>query len=171
MNVTCSAYMQLADDLAAPVADGGGKTIGGMARFIDVTLDWVFRSWISNVAFDHTDQIAITIKVLGVASGLLFPSTSSTQTEDQDNLTPSSRNRFTGLILLSVAKCWVCALDSPLRPSSTQADSKRDERWKELDRRLAEFMANMARIDSSVQPRWAELVKLDTRLAMLLDDV
>lgn len=168
VNVTCSAYMVLAADLAAPALPDGEASIGGMARFLDVSIDWIFRSWVSNVAFDHTDQIPATIQVLGLASRLLFPAESfSTQGSGQSSSNTSTSCRFTGMILVSIAKCWVSAQGSHLRGSS-QSRGDTGARWEALQDSLASLLAQLAAIDSSVDSRWAELVKLDGRLALLL---
>lgn len=193
VNVTCSAYFVLANDLAAPVlndtadtsslsAEQGAKKesvgLGGMARFLDVTLDWIFRSWISNVAFDHTDQITTSLRVLEVASRLLFPSQSGVTSaenatkqnvlDNEPDVHPSSLPSFTSLILLSVAKCYISALESPLRSSTTRTEASADARWKQLEHRLTRLMVTLSIVDSTVEPRWAEMVKVDQRLSALL---
>ncbi|SPC66692.1 uncharacterized protein UHOD_02181 [Ustilago sp. UG-2017b] len=187
VKVTCSAYMVLANDLAAPVlsenagteaeeSQKGTVALGGVARFLDVTLDWIFRSWLSNVAFDHTDQIVTTTQVLDVACRLLFPSLSGAgcaedagKKEHYGNfdVSPSSVHSFTGIILLSVAKCWISALESSQRTSTVKTEASGQARWQELQRRLTQLMANLSLVDSSVQPRWTEMVKVDQRLAAL----
>ncbi|SNX83437.1 uncharacterized protein MEPE_02144 [Melanopsichium pennsylvanicum] len=166
--VTCDAYLMLAEDLAAPALGAEtSKALGGMARFLDVTIDWIFRSWVSNIAFDHTDQISITVKVVAFARRLLFPLTDGTKLGSQP-LPAGPVRRFTSLILSSIAKCWISALESPLRSSATQTEAKSDQRWKQLEQSLATFMARLSHFDLSVAPRWAELVGLEKRLEVLL---
>ncbi|CDW98904.1 hypothetical protein [Sporisorium scitamineum] len=159
VNVTCSAYMILVNDLAPPLSPHR-TTLGGAARFLNVTLDWIFRSWLSNVAFDHTDQVDSTINVLTLADRLLFPSEPS---QVRDSGAPWASRRSIGLMLSSVAKCWIQAVESHLR-SSRQVGL----RWDELERWLSRLLVKVSQADHSVEARWSELVKLDQRLEVLL---
>ncbi|SPO24652.1 uncharacterized protein UTRI_01618_B [Ustilago trichophora] len=158
VNVTCSAYLTLIDDLTPPAFGGGG--IGGVSRFLDVSLDWIFRSWMSNVGFDHTDQMPSTMAVLNLAGRLLF----SRDTKQR----LGSTTRFTSLILSSVAKCFISALESPLRTSTIRTEASGQAEWTELEKHLSEFLVSLARIDTSVEERWKELVGLDQRLGVLV---
>ncbi|TKY86625.1 hypothetical protein EX895_004264 [Sporisorium graminicola] len=162
VNVTCSAYLILADDLAPPPQTPHTRVtiLGGVARFLDVSLDWIFRSWLSTVAFDHTDQIASSIVVLSLANRLLFGSRDSDVRPDNE---PWGPRRFTSLILSSVAKCWISALESHLR-GSTQAALG----WDELEHGLSTLLRRLSQMDASVESRWSELVRLDQRLEGLL---
>lgn len=158
VKVTCSAYLTLIDDLTPQALGSGG--IGGVARFLDVSLDWIFRSWLSNVGFDHTDQIPSTMVVLKLARRLLF--------SDDTKQRLGSTSRFTSLVLASVAKCFVSALESPLRTSTIRTEASGQARWTELEKSLSQSLVTLARIDPSVEGRWEELVGLDQRLSVLL---
>lgn len=149
VRVTCAAYVVLADDLAPPC---GG--LGGVARFLDVSLDWICRSWLGNVAFDNSEQVDVTVAVIGLANRLLFP---SGPVQSSDARPP---RRFTGLVLSSVAKCWISALESHLRESRL--------RWDEVQHGLSGLLVKLEQVDSTVEARWSELVKLDQRLKVLL---
>ncbi|SJX61550.1 uncharacterized protein SRS1_12535 [Sporisorium reilianum f. sp. reilianum] len=144
--VTCSAYITLAHDLAPP--SPAHARLGGTARFLDVSLDWLFRSWLAHVAFDHTDQLEPTLAVLALAQRLLA-----------DDASAATR-RFTGLILSSVAKCWICAVESCLRSSGLG--------WDGLERGLSALLVRVSQLDPSVEARWSQLVRLDKRLDVLL---
>ncbi|SPO22940.1 uncharacterized protein UTRI_01618 [Ustilago trichophora] len=157
VNVTCSAYLTLIDDLTPQALGYGG--IGGIARFLDVSLDWIFRSWLSNVEFDHTDQISTTILVLNLAQRLLF--------SDDTKQTMGSKTRFTSLVLASLAKCFISALESPLGTSTIPTEPSGQSRWTELDNSLSQFLVTLAQFDPSVQARWNELIALDQRLGVL----
>ena len=165
VSVTCAAYTTLIDDLAPP----GAETIGGVARFLDVTLDWIFRSWLSTVAFANTDQIATTVTVLNLARKLLFPPPpTSHQAETHEHGQPSSAKRFTSLILAAVAKGAISALESPLRNQSTSSSSgAAQSRWTQLDACFASLLRELSQADASVESRWAALVRLDPRLGSL----
>ncbi|KAJ9478469.1 hypothetical protein PHBOTO_002024 [Pseudozyma hubeiensis] len=159
VDVTCDAYLVLIDDLSPPSKESG---IGAVARFLDVTVDWIFRNWLGNLAFDLMNQAEVTFKVMHLASRLLFSG------KVDSGLKVSGSRRFTGLILSSVAKCHISALESPLRSRHGISEITPDDSWDKLERCLSAFLERLLEADSSVESRWAELVKLDSRLKVLL---
>ncbi len=71
-DVTVTAFLGLIDDLAAPpLDDTPHAALGAVSRFTDVTFDWIFRSWLSNVAFLNTEEVGSTRRVLELAQRLL----------------------------------------------------------------------------------------------------
>lgn len=158
VDVTCSAYMMLADDLCPPLPF---KSLGGSARFLDVSIDWIFRSWLSHLTLDHMDQLSITIKVIRLASRLLFCNASEAEPEI------GTSTRFLALILSSTAKCYISSLESRLRTRSHTATAA-SALLSQLDESLATFLETLSRSNASVASRWAQLVKLDQRLEALL---
>ena len=171
VKVTCNAYTTLATDLAAPLSHSprhaeANKGIGAIARFLDVTLDWIFRSWLSTLDLHHPDQITTTLQVLHLANHLLFPHPPpSPPSAAVPHAEAVWARRWTNVILSSVAKCWIVALESPLRSSTAPAHI---QVWNQLQENLAQLMQNLSLVDTSIVPRWNQLVALDPRLDVLL---
>ncbi|GAC96516.1 hypothetical protein PHSY_004096 [Pseudozyma hubeiensis SY62] len=159
VDATCQAYLVLIDDLSPPSRGGG---VGAVARFLDVTVDWIFRSWMGNLGFDHMDQVEVTIKVMHLASRLLFSGRVDSE------LGVDGSRRFMGLTLSSLAKCHISALESPLRSRHGISEITSEDSWDKLERCLSAFLERLSEADPSVKSRWAELVKLDSRLKVLL---
>lgn len=166
---TCTAYLTLIEDLSlAPTAQTA--SLGAAARFVDVSIDWIFRTWLSTVAFDHTEHVNTTVKVVRLATRLLLPGSAGAGESKDDadrqlalrKTATSNVGRNTSLILSAVAKCWISALESPLRSSSNRAD------WPRLEECLTDLMQCVSLADPTIQTRWARLVALDARLADLL---
>ena len=143
VNVTCTAYLELIDDVSP-----SSTSIGGAARFLDVSLDWIFRNWLSHVAFDQMDQIESTRIVLRLADRLLVRP-------------PMQLKRLTGTMLVGVAKCFISARESHLRSNGAQE-------WQGLQVCLSSLLRKLAQSDATIEPRWFELVQLDSRLGDLL---
>ncbi|GAK63296.1 uncharacterized protein PAN0_003c1500 [Moesziomyces antarcticus] len=166
---TCTAYLMLIEDLSPPPT-AQAANLGAAARFVDVSIDWIFRTWLSTVAFDNTEHINTTVKVVRLATQLLLPgSTGADESKDDADgqlalrkTVASKIGRNMSLILSAVAKCWISALESPLRSSSNRAD------WPRLERCLVDLMQCVSLADSTVPTRCARLVALDARLADLL---
>uniref|UniRef100_V5EXX3 Uncharacterized protein n=1 Tax=Kalmanozyma brasiliensis (strain GHG001) TaxID=1365824 RepID=V5EXX3_KALBG len=148
VHTTVTAYLVLIDDLSPPALDPSStrKGLGSISRFVDVSLDWIARNWLSTVPFLHLDEIPLTEVVLSLAT----------------RLTADGAGRWVGPLLAAVAKCWISSLESPLRQ-----ESEGDERWARLEEGLRMFLGRLAQVDASVGGRWGALREVDGRLGVL----